>query len=70
MTADPMIWIVGGAIASPAPGFVDTRGVDRPWDGTLPKGRRSTDDESSMAWIPALLAVAVLALYARAMLRA
>ncbi len=26
--------LVGDRIATPVPGFVDTRGVDRPWDGT------------------------------------
>jgi len=26
--------LVGDMIATPPPGFVDTRGVDRPWDGT------------------------------------
>lgn len=62
--------LVGDATCDPAPGFVDTRGVDRPWNGPMPTGRKTTTDESSLAWILAALAVAVLALYARAMLRA
>jgi len=58
--------LVGDAIASPPPGHVRTKGVDRPWDGTRPAvGRRIVGARSLRATL-ALLAVLVLVFYLRA----
>ncbi len=51
--------LVGDAIATPAPRFVDTRGVDRPWDGTLPPAVR--EGGLSLRAPLALLAAAIIA---------
>jgi hypothetical protein len=64
----------GGALAGdawcvPPPGFVVTRGVDRPWDGKLPEARRRVRGRVALRAAFALLAVAGLAVYARAIVR-
>ena len=61
--------VAGDAVLRPAPAFVDTKGVDRPWDGTLPAARREVEGKTLLRALLAGLAALVLALYARAMLR-
>jgi hypothetical protein len=58
--------LVGDAVASPAPGHVWTKGVDRPWDGTLPAAGRRVSGARNLRAALALLAALVLALYLRA----
>ena len=60
--------IVGDAAVSPAPGFVWTKGLDRPWDGRLPE-RRGATGRAALRTALALAAAAVLALYLRAIVR-
>jgi hypothetical protein len=58
--------LVGDAIASPAPGHVWTKGVDRPWDGTRPAVARRVAGTRGLRAALALLAALVLLLYLRA----
>jgi hypothetical protein len=58
--------LVGDAIASPPPGHVRTKGVDRPWDGTRPDAGRRIAGARSLRATLAILAALVLALYLRA----
>jgi len=55
--------LVGEAIAAPAPAFVDTRGVDRPWDGTLPPAGAGAPAPFPLRPLLGWGAVAVLAAY-------
>ena len=55
--------LVGDAIVSPAPHFVDTRGVDRPWDGTLPDIAPSGEGRFDLRALLAIAAALVLAVY-------
>jgi hypothetical protein len=64
--AGPGEAVVGDAIASPAPGLVDTKGVDRPWDGAPPPGGARREGSAPLRAALALLAAAVLALLVRA----
>ena len=57
-------------VLTPAPGFVRTTGVDRPWDGTLPPAATPKSSVTSLTTLLALLAAAVLAFYLRAIVRA
>jgi hypothetical protein len=57
--------VVGDAVARPAPGHVDTRGVDRPWDGTLPDGATAASEARALRPWLALLAAVVLGVYLR-----
>jgi len=59
--------LVGDAVATPAPGHVDTRGVDRPWDGTVPELSRAASRGVLRFWL-SLGAAAVLAVYVRLLL--
>jgi hypothetical protein len=61
--------IVGDAIASPAPGLVRTKGVDRPWDGRLPPARSRVRGRTALRAALALAAAGVLLLYLRAIVR-
>lgn len=61
--------VVGDAVAKPEPGHVDTRGVDRPWNGTLPDGATAAGEPRALQPWLALLAAAVLAIYLRALRR-
>ncbi len=61
--------VAGAAFADPAPGFVDTRGVDRPFHGPLPEARRKLVGETAFRAILAAAALLVLALYLRAIVR-
>jgi hypothetical protein len=61
--------LVGDAYARPAPGALDTRGVDRPWDGRLPEPRAPGDGVKLRPWLAAL-AAALLLVYLRAIVRA
>ncbi|MHC4134328.1 MAG: BatA domain-containing protein [Planctomycetota bacterium] len=58
--------LVGDAIASPPPGHVWTKGVDRPWDGTRPATGQRVSGARGLRATLALLAALVLALYLRA----
>jgi len=55
--------LVGTAAVHPAPGFIETDGVDRPWNGTVPELGSSRAGASGLRAIFALLAVGVLAFY-------
>ena len=55
--------LVGDQIASPAPHFVDTRGVDRPWDGTLPDAAPSGEGRFDLRALLASAGVLVLGVY-------
>jgi hypothetical protein len=59
--------VVGDAVARPAPGQVDTRGVDRPWNGSLPPGAAAASEPVALRPWLAALAAAVLAVYLRAL---
>jgi len=62
--------LVGDAVARPAPGLVDTRGVDRPWNGKLPSvapGPGVSRQSKLRIWL-ALLAAVVLGFYLRAVI--
>ncbi|MHC4817640.1 MAG: BatA domain-containing protein [Planctomycetota bacterium] len=59
--------LVGDAVAAPPPGHVRTKGVDRPWDGTLPKAGGRVTGATGLRTALALLAAGVLALYLRAL---
>lgn len=61
--------VVGDAYASPAPGALDTRGVDRPFDGRLPEPRGGTGRGRPLLPLFAGLAAALLLLYLRAIVR-
>jgi hypothetical protein len=61
--------LVGDALALPAPGFVWTRGVDRPYRGGLEPAGSAPARRMGLRVPLALLAVLVLAFYLRAMLR-
>jgi len=58
--------LAGEAVARPAPRFVDTRGVDRPWDGSLPQAAReggiALRTPLALAGVAALAACLVLLL--------
>jgi hypothetical protein len=56
--------LVGDAIAAPAPGFVETRGVDRPWDGVLPAARVQGEGVFDLRAVLAVAAAIVLLIYA------
>jgi hypothetical protein len=58
--------LVGDAVASPPPGHVWTKGVDRPWDGTLPDAGGRVAGLAGLRTALALLAALVLAAYLRA----
>ncbi|MHC4547432.1 MAG: BatA domain-containing protein [Planctomycetota bacterium] len=58
--------LVGDAAASPPPGHVVTRGVDRPWDGKVPEAKRRSAGRRGARTVLALLAALVLGLYLRA----
>jgi len=68
VTLAPGEAIVGDAVASPGPGLVMTRGVDRPWDGVLPEAGGGASDRRSLRLPLALCAALVLGLYLRAMM--
>jgi len=55
--------LVGDQIASPAPHFVDTRGIDRPWDGTLPDAAPSGEGRFDLRALLASAGVLVLGAY-------
>ncbi|MGQ0614593.1 MAG: BatA domain-containing protein [Planctomycetaceae bacterium] len=61
--------LAGAAFADPAPGFLDTRGVDRPFRGPLPEARRRIAGATAFRGILAAAAAVVLALYLRAIVR-
>ncbi len=54
---------VGGAVAAPAPGWVDLTGRDQPWDGFVPAAPRRTGGRVALRTGLALLAAIVVALY-------
>ncbi len=55
--------LVGDQIASPAPHFVDTRGINRPWDGTLPDAATSGEGRFDLRALLASAGVLVLGVY-------
>ena len=55
--------LVGDAIARPAPGHVWTKGIDRPWDGTLPEQSQTAEETVGLRLLLGLLAALVLMLY-------
>ena len=57
--------LVGDAIARPAPDFVETAGVDRPWNGELPNVQPRGGGTFSLRPLLATLALLVLILYIR-----
>ena len=56
--------IVGDRALSPAPGFVETAGVDRPWDGALPRVAATGAGAFALRALLAVAAAAVLCVYA------
>jgi len=61
--------VVGDAVAAPAPGLVWTRGVDRPWAGTLPAGGARAEGAAALRGALGGAAALVLALVLRAIVR-
>lgn len=55
--------LAGTAFVRPAPGFIETDGVDRPWDGSVPPFESPRPGSFGLRAILALLATGVLILY-------
>jgi len=66
---EPGETLVGDAAARPAPGWIDVRGEDRPWDGTLPEAKASGAGATALRAGLALAAILVLLVYVRALRR-
>lgn len=55
--------LVGDRAVSPAPGFIETAGVDRPWDGTLPSVEATREGLFGLRALLAVAAAIVLVVY-------
>jgi len=55
--------LVQGRAVSPAPGFIETAGVDRPWDGTLPPVEAKREGTFALRALLAVAAAIVLVVY-------
>ena len=55
--------LVGDRAVSPAPGFIETAAVDRPWDGTLPPVEATREGLFALRALLAVAAAIVLVVY-------
>ena len=62
--------VVGDAVVLGRPvGLVRTKGIDRPWDGSMPAGEGRAARERSLRWVLAAAGMVVLVLYLRRLAR-